>query len=69
MAKNKKQGAKREGHRELRGAIEKLHVVEKDVARVRENLRKFLIEAEEILSGGPIFKRPAPRPPPKIRRR
>ena len=70
MAKKKKQGGKRKGPPELQGAIEKLEVVEKDVGRVRENLRKFLIDAEKVL-GGPIYKRPhvPPRPPPKIRRK
>jgi hypothetical protein len=71
MAKNKKQSGKRRGHRELQGAIEVLEDVEKDVARVRANLEKFFNEAEEVLEGGTIYKRPpvVPRPPPKIRRK
>jgi hypothetical protein len=66
MAKKKKQGGKRDNHRDLRGALNQLKVVEKDVARVRENLRQFLIEAEKVL-GGPIFliKRHKPPRPPK----
>jgi hypothetical protein len=60
MAKKKKQGGTRKAHRELHGAIEELEVVEKDVARVRVNLRKFLIDTEKVM-GGPIFKRPPPR--------
>lgn len=70
MAKKKKRGGKRDGHRELHGAIEELEVVEKDVARVRENLRKFLIDAEKVL-GGPIFRLYPTKPPrpPKIRQK
>jgi hypothetical protein len=64
MAKKNKRGGKRGNHRELHGAIDELQDIEKDVARVRENLRDFLAKAEKIL-GGPIFKVPnrPPRPP------
>ncbi|MDB6100547.1 MAG: hypothetical protein JWO52_546 [Gammaproteobacteria bacterium] len=71
MAKKKKRGGKRESRRDLHGAIEALEVVEKDVARVRANLQKFLVEAETILDGGPIFRLYPTKPPrpPKIRRK
>jgi hypothetical protein len=68
MAKNKKQGGKRDGHRKLQGAIEVLEVVEKDVVKVRANLQKFLTEAEKVLEGGTIYKKPT-RLPRKIRRK
>ena len=67
MAKKKKRGGKRGSHRKLHGAIGELKDIEKAIARVRENLRKFLAVTEEIMSG-PIFKvpnRPPPPPPPK----
>ncbi|MFL6606273.1 MAG: hypothetical protein ACJ8R9_33785 [Steroidobacteraceae bacterium] len=66
MAK-KKRGGKRDGSRQVQGVLRELQVVEKDVARVRENLRKFLLEAEEVM-GGPIFKRFGPPKPPKLHR-
>jgi len=64
MAKKKKRGGKRASHRELHGVIEELDDIEKNVARVRENLRRFLARTERVL-GGPIFKVPnrPPRPP------
>jgi hypothetical protein len=62
MAKKKKRGGKRDNHRELHGLIDELQVIEKDVARVRENLRDFLAKTEKIL-GGPIFLKKPSRPP------
>jgi len=51
MAKKKKPGAKHKSRGELKTALEGLGVIEKDVAKVRANLRKFLVQAEDLISG------------------
>jgi hypothetical protein len=68
MAKKKKRGGKPEPRRELGAVIKRLGVVEKDVARVRENLNKFLVDAEKFLSG-PSHLSPLPGPTPPRKKR
>jgi hypothetical protein len=53
------QKKKRHGDLKRRGeaALKELDVVAKDVARVRQNLRTFLVECNKFRSG-PGFKRP-----------
>ena len=69
MAKKKKRPGKRKGGGELQAALEALEIVEKDVARVRENLWTFLLGSEKYRSGGSHFLPVRPRPPKKKTRR
>jgi hypothetical protein len=67
MANKKKPGAKHRRRGELEAALEGLGVIEKDVAQVRVNLRKFLDQAEKLVSGNEFVIRRHPRRkiPPK----
>jgi hypothetical protein len=51
MAKKKKPRGKQKSRAELDAAFERLGVIEKDVAKVRANLRKYVIKAEKVMSG------------------
>lgn len=61
-AKNKKKTG------ELQAAMEELGVIEKDVGKVRANLKRFLEQSERLLSGAE-FKVPTKRRPRKKRQR
>ncbi len=50
MAKKKKRGGEQNSRAELDAALEALGIIEKDVAKVRANLRKFLDQPLHILS-------------------
>jgi hypothetical protein len=52
MAKKKKRGGKRKSGGNLGDALKNLEVVEKDVAKVRDNLRTYIRTVEKQLSGG-----------------
>jgi 2,3-bisphosphoglycerate-independent phosphoglycerate mutase len=51
MANKKKPRAKHKGRGQFEAALEGLGAIEKDVAKVRANLRKFLEQAEKLVSG------------------
>jgi hypothetical protein len=51
MANKKRPGAKHKSRGQFEAALEGLGTIEKDVAKVRANLRKFLEQAEKLVSG------------------
>jgi hypothetical protein len=51
MAKKNKSDTKQKASGTLEAALKGLRVIEKDVAKVRGNLRKFLDRAEDLISG------------------
>jgi hypothetical protein len=61
MAKKKKPRVKQKSGGTLEAALDGLGVIEKDVAKVRSTLRKFLDRAENLLSGVDFV---LPRKPP-----
>ena len=53
--------AKKKRPSRIRQSLRGLEDIEKDLAKVRKNLRKFLDEAEQILSGHPWVVRTVTR--------
>jgi hypothetical protein len=63
MAKKKKRGGKRKSGGDLGEALKDLEIVEKDVAKVQDNLREYIRDAEKHLSGGSHKLHTPPGPP------